>query len=204
MGSVFFRAFMEDDYFLINKWRNDLKLQSMTGGNFRYVSLEIERNWVKEKMLNNSTEIYLAICLNDESKKMIGYLSLNKIDYINRTAEGGGIIVGDKDYRDGIIWIEVYQFLMSYAFEVLNLNRFYGVCLNEHKLTMTIMSILYWSLEGLFKQAVYKSGKYHDIAMWAILREEYFRHKMTGDFETTAIIKRIRKFRNDQYKTTNG
>lgn len=195
MASIFYRAFEENDYILINKWRNDPELQLLTGGNFRYVSLDIEKNWVKEKSLNNRTEIYLAICLNDDSKKMIGYLSFNKIDYLNRTAEGGGIIIGDKEFRDGTIWIEVYQFLMSYAFDVLNLNRFYGVCLNEHKLTMTIMPILFWKLEGICKQVVYKRGKYHDIAIWALLKEEYYHHNMQGDFDIKAILKRIRKFR---------
>lgn len=197
MASVYFRAFEENDYIVINKWRNDPELQAMTGGVFRYVSLEIERNWVKEKMLNNRTEMYLAICLNDDSKKMIGYCSFNKIDYINRSVEGGGIIIGDKDCRDGMIWVEVYQFLMSYAFDVLNMNRFYGLCLNEHKLTMTIMSVLFWTFEGLCKQAVYKGGKYHDLALWAQLREDYLLHKMQGDFEITNILKRVRKFRKE-------
>jgi RimJ/RimL family protein N-acetyltransferase len=147
-----------------------------------------------EKSLNNKTEIYLAICINDESKKMIGYLSFNKLDYINRSAEGGGIIIGDKNYRDGIIWIEIYQFMMTYAFDVLNLNRFYGVCLTQHKLTMTIMSILFWTLEGVSKQVIYKNGHYHDLAMWAILRNEYYEHQRVGDYELKSILKRIKQF----------
>lgn len=198
MESVYFRAFEENDYILINKWRNDRKLQTMTGGNFRYVSLEIEKNWVKEKILNNRTEIYLAICLNDDSRKMIGYLSFNKIDYLNRSAECGGLIIGDKDCRDGMIWIECYLFIMSYAFDVLNLNRLYGVALNEHKLTMTMnLSIMFWTLEGLCKQAVYKGGKYHDLAMLAILRGDYLQHRMQGDYEIDAILKRVRKFKKE-------
>jgi len=198
MASVFFRAFEENDYFLINKWRNDSGLQAMTGGIFRYVSLEIEKNWVKEKMLNNRTEIYLAICVNDDSRKMIGYLSFNKIDYISRSAECGGLIIGDKEYRDGMIWVECYLFIMTYAFDTLNLNRIYGVALNEHKLTLTMnLKIMFWNFEGLCKQAVYKNGKYHDLAMLAILREDYLQHKLQGDFEVNSILKRVRKFRKE-------
>jgi RimJ/RimL family protein N-acetyltransferase len=198
MTTVFFRAFEENDYILINKWRNDTELQAMTGGVFRFVSLEIEKNWVHEKMLNNRTEIYLAICLNDDSKKMIGYLSFNKIDYISGTAECGGLIIGDKNYRDGMIWVECYLFIMNYAFDVLNLNRIYGVCLNEHKLTMTMnLKIMFWNMEGLLRQAVYKNGKYHDLAMLALLREDYLQHKNQGEFEVRAILKRVRKFRKE-------
>ena len=198
MASVFFRAFEENDHLLINKWRNDSELQAMTGGVFRYVSLEIERNWVKEKSLNNRTEIYLAVCLNDDSKKMIGYLSFNKLDYINRSAECGGLLIGDKEYRDGMIWVECYLFIMSYAFEYLNMNRLYGVCLNDHKLTMTMnLSIMFWTFEGLNKQALYKGGKYHDFAMLAILREDYLQHKLQGDYEMSSILRRVRKFRKE-------
>lgn len=195
MSSVFFRAFEPEDAILINKWKNDFDLFKMAVGMNRKVSYEDDLAWVKDKMKHHYFEVYWAICLNDDSKKMIGYTYLNNIHFINRSVEGGGLILGDKDYRDGMIWVECYQFLMSYAFDVLNLNRFYGVCLNEHKLTMTIMSILFWTFEGLCKQAVYKDGKYHDLAMWALLREDYLQHKTQGDFEISAILQRIRKFR---------
>lgn len=197
MDSVFFRAFEPEDAILIYKWKNDFDLLNMAVGMNRKISYEDCLEWVKDKSKHHYFEIYWAICLNDDTKKMIGYTHLNKIHYINRDVESGGIIIGDKDYRDGIIWIEIYQILMSYVFDVLNLNRFYGICLNEHKLTMTMMTILFWSSEGLFKQSVYKKGKYHDIVMWALLREDYYRHKMSGDYETTAIIKRIRTYRKE-------
>lgn len=41
-------------------------------------------------MMDNRKDIYLAICLNDDSRKMVGYVSVNNIDYLNRTAVGGG------------------------------------------------------------------------------------------------------------------
>jgi RimJ/RimL family protein N-acetyltransferase len=70
--SIFLRAFESGDYLLINKWRNDPDVQRMTGGLIKFVSSEMEKEWVHNKMLNNSKDIYLAICLNDESQKMIG------------------------------------------------------------------------------------------------------------------------------------
>jgi hypothetical protein len=36
-------------------------------------------------MLNDQNQIYCAIC-KDENQKMMGYTSLNEMDYINRKA----------------------------------------------------------------------------------------------------------------------
>ena len=106
MKSIFFRAFEENDHVLINKWRNDKNIQTLTGRAFRYISSQMEKEWVKDKMFNNTKDIYLAICLNDESCKMIGYCSINSIDYINRSAEQGGLVIGDPNACDGITWLD--------------------------------------------------------------------------------------------------
>ena len=93
--SIFLRPFKENDHLLINKWRNDPEIQKMTGGPIRYVSLEIEREWVLSRMKDNIRNIYWAICLNNESEKMVGYISLNNIDHLNKCADAGGTVIGD-------------------------------------------------------------------------------------------------------------
>ena len=81
-NKIFLRGFELEDYILINKWRNDPEIQNLLSGNFRYVSSEIEKEWVKQKMMNNTKELYLAICLAEGGCEMIGYTSINNIDYI--------------------------------------------------------------------------------------------------------------------------
>ena len=49
----------------------------------------MEKEWVRQKMMSNTKEIYLAVCLNDDSRRMVGYTSVNDIDYVNRSARGG-------------------------------------------------------------------------------------------------------------------
>lgn len=196
--SIFLRAFEPNDYLLINKWRNDLGIQKLTGGTFRYVSSEREKEWVKEKMMNNTTDIYLAICVNDESQKMIGYTSINNIDYIHRSAFGGGVVIGDREYRDGISLIERCLLLLSYAFDTLNLNRFYGNCLEEHKTSLCLVKSMKYELEGIEKQAIYKDGVYHNRFLFALLREDYYKYLYNGDYELRAIIRRFRDISKDK------
>lgn len=200
MKSIFFRAFEDGDHLLINRWRNDPKIQSLTGGNFRYVSSEMEREWVHSKMLNNTKDIYLAICINDESRRMIGYCSINNIDYINRSAEQGGLVLGESEYCDGQTWVDSIVELIDYEFNQLNMNRVYGTSLTEHIVTRTMCEASFQEIEGIGRQVVYKNGCYHDVYYWALLRENYIRHKKAGDYELNKMIKRIvslhRKYKN--------
>ncbi len=198
MASIFVRAFEPEDVPLINKWRNDPEIQEMTGGIIRKVSSEMEKEWVHQKMMNNYSEVYWAICLNDQSKKMIGYTSLNNINYINRTSEGGGIVIGEKEYRDGFIIFETTLIKLDYVFNTLNINRHSGKCLEDHRVSSSFMMALNYHYEGCFREAVYKNGKYHNLLHYSILRHEYYRYLENGDYEMSKIIKRFRKLAQDK------
>lgn len=192
---IFFRAFAKEDYLLINKWRNDESIQKMTVGPFRYVSLEMEKEWVCGKMMNNANEIYWAICIKSLSEKMIGYTSLNNIDYINRSASVGGVVIGESDYRDGDIRHEVGVKTRKYAFDELNLHRLRGTCLAEHKVSRIMMEASGFKLDGVERQAVYKHGEYHDVLVYSLLEQEYRELLKNGAYELRNYARRIKEIR---------
>jgi len=189
--SVYLRAFEPDDYLLINKWRNDMEMQKLTCGPIRFVSTEMEKAWVHGKMMNNQTDIYLAICVNNDAGKMIGYTSLNHIDYINRSICGGGIVIGDNDYRDGQALVEVHYMVLDYAFGELNMHRFYAKCLDTHVLSISYMEAFYYEREGVARDSIYKCGSFHNTILWSMLRDEFFKHKKNGDFSVSVLLKRM-------------
>jgi len=193
MRSIIVRAFNPEDVYLINKWRNDQDLQKYTGGIFRKVSLEMEKEWLKQKMLNDYHEIYWAICVNDESQKLIGYTSFNNINYVNRVVEGGGIVIGDKDYRDGYCMFEAMLVKLDYAFNELNMNKYCGAALTSHRISNPMMEALNFKKEGVLRQHIYKHGTYHDVIRYAILRDEYYEYLAGNDYSIPVIIKRFVK-----------
>lgn len=195
---IFLRGFEEDDCLLINRWRNDMEIQRLVSTSFKYVPLAIEREWVRQKMLSNVHDIYLAICLNDETRKMIGYASINNIDYINRSAHGGGIIIGEKEYRDGEIKHEVGVLLRRHVFENLNLNRFTGTCLEEHKTSIIMMLAAGYQFEGRKREAIYKDGRYHDQLSFSLLRKDYDILLEQGEYSLKQFAKRVLKLRRNE------
>ena len=196
-SSIFLRGFELEDALLINKWRNDPEIQKLVSNSFKYVSLEIEKEWVKSKMLDNRKDIYLAICLNDDSRKMVGYVSVNNIDYINRCAVGGGIVIGDKQYQDGEIKYEVGVKIRELVFDHLNMNRFTGGCLVEHKISRIMMEACGYKLEGVKRQAIYKDGTYHDQMIYSLLREEYYQLLNEQQYSFMAFAKRIKMLKKN-------
>lgn len=194
-NKIFLRSFELDDHILINQWRNDPEMQKLVSGNFRYVSLEMEKEWVRQKMMSNTKEIYLAVCLNDDSRRMVGYTSVNDIDYVNRSARGGGVVIGDKQYRDGEIRHEVGVLIRELVFDHLNMNRFTAACLAEHKTSRIMIEAYGFQLEGIRRQAVYKNGIYHDQLMFSLLREEYYRLMEKGQYTLRAFARQVEVIR---------
>ncbi len=195
--TVSFRDFEERDIDFIYKCKNDEKLNSMIVGNWHPFSFEEAVKWVHGCMGEHETYKFWAIATNDDEKRSVGWVSLSEIDKANRSACFYGLVIGDEEYHDGFAWIESYLFIYEYAFERLGLNRVYGTRLMEHKQTKAMGLIMFSKREGVLRQAVYKNGQYHDLSIGSLLSSEYFEHKNNGDYEISAIIRRIKKARKE-------
>lgn len=191
MSNICFRTFEECDIDAIYRWKNDDELNRLAIGLNKRVSHDDVAKWVRSKMPHNPYEIFWAICTNDEEQRIIGYACLTKIHYINSSAHFSGILIGDPAYHDGITWIEVNKFVLEYVFERLGLNRMYGSAMIEQEQSNTMGRALFLQTEGVERQAVYKNGRFYDVELHSILKDEYFEHKAKGEYETASIMKRI-------------
>lgn len=191
MSSVFLRAFELDDYRIINQWRNDKEVQSKTCGHFRYVSSEMEKNWVQQKMLNNSQDVYLAICLNDETRRMIGYTSINHINHMDRKAHSGAMVIQEETQRSGEYILDTSIIKMRHVFDDLNIHRYTGSCLETQISSRLMMEMMGFSLEGIERDSVYKQGRFHNVLRYSILSTEYYDLLNNGGYTAEAIGKRL-------------
>lgn len=191
-NTVFFRAFEPEDSILIYKWMNDDNLKQLSVGLNRRMSREECQHWVDARNETSQYQYYWAIC-SVEDNSMIGYAFITNIHYINRTAEFGGIIIGDPKYHNGIAWIETYLFVLDFVFNRLNMNRFSDTAITEHVSSNKIAEVLYFQKEGVLREAVYKNGRYYDLSLLSLLSKEYKEHILAGDYELKRIIRRFAK-----------
>lgn len=169
---LYLRAFEPDDFQKINTWRRDEEVYRLAGGNQYFVSSERDRQWVLDKIKNNQSEIYLAMCLV-ENDLMIGYISLTGIDYRNSRAEWSGIVIGEKQYRGQGYATHAIYLLLEYAFDELGLHRISGYWLAENTTSLFVGKMMGFRQEGVLRDYVYKTGKRHDIIIMSMLKDEF-------------------------------
>ena len=61
-------------------------------------------------------------------------------------------------------------------------------------------SVMFSKTEGVMRQAAFKNGRYYDVSISSILREEYFNHKANGDYEISNVLKRLTKIIREKKK----
>lgn len=191
--SVYFRAFEPEDSALIYKWKNDHEMMKDAVGMSRPVPMDECREWVAKCSKHDPFNYWFAICLKDGSNKMIGYTGVNNIHFVNSSATSNAVVIGEKEFRDGISWIETYLFILDFVFIKLNLNRFYGIHSENQKTTSLTEPLFFLTKEGVGREAIYQNGQYTNLVYKSILRKEYIAHLANGDYTIREIIKRFRK-----------
>lgn len=189
--SVYLRPFIISDAEKINEWRNNEKIQSLTCGRFRMVSMEIEKSWVQDKITHNSNEEYFAVCLTDGNNEMIGYVCIKDIDLYNRKCHFAGIVI-DPKFQEGTYMIEANLLLMDYTFMHLGMNRMTGKCLEEHITSRVMMEMLGYELEGIEKESILKYHKYHNVCLYALRYSKYQEFRDNNLYSLASIAKRAK------------
>lgn len=203
-GNVIYLRLLEpEDYETTYEWRINHDMQKMTCGPIRFISKEMEKNWAQSKSMNNINDIYLAICAI-ENGQMIGWISINKIDHRNQKCECGGIVIGNKQYQDGMAVLEASKLMLRYVFEELNMNMVRGACLKEHIFSRANMEAKFFVMEGIERDAIFKGGRFHDILHFALSRKDYYQHFNNNDYDNSLVIRRLAKIMKRIKNENNG
>lgn len=164
------RELDESDLERINKWRNDPELIISLGAPFRYINNEIDKEWYESYMNNRNTNVRCSIV--DETDMILGLVSLVSIDYISRSAVFN-IMIGDKKNQGKGIGTFAVKEILNHAFNNLNLQRVELGVLEDNKMAIHLYEKCGFKFEGRKRRARYKNGKFVDLLMYAILKEEF-------------------------------
>ena len=151
-------------------WFNDERTTDSMQQHYFSNTKEKQLNFFKSQVENNPSKIQLGI-LNLKDSILIGVISLSNINYINRTAEFA-VIIGEKKYKNFNYFIEAARLIINHGFETLNLNRISSATIVKEIDTM-FCKVLGFTHEGIFKEAVFKNGKYVDVYSHALLKKNY-------------------------------
>lgn len=102
----------------------------------------------------------------------VGYAGICGISDTNKSGEYF-IFIGDKEYWGKGIGTEVTKQVVKLGFEELNLNRIMLTVSVPNKGGVKAYERAGFVLEGRFREAAFRNGKYHDKLVMSILKSEY-------------------------------
>ncbi|MBN8703041.1 MAG: GNAT family N-acetyltransferase [Bacteroidetes bacterium] len=151
-------------------WFNDEELSKTLQKHYFPNSLESQLDFWEKNILNSRDKLQLGICRTDSSN-LLGVVSLNNIDFINRKCEYA-IVVGEKSGQNINIFLETTNLIFNHAFNTLNMNRIYGGGISKELVSLMCRS-LGCKEEGVSRQEIFKNGEYHDAYRYGILKSEF-------------------------------
>lgn len=155
------------------RWRNDPDVQQWIFQKWP-LSMAEQEKWFGSYLENERYKILVVYHEND--RRNIGYLRLANIDYQNSSLEIGGDI-GEREYRGKGVGKIMYQKALGFVFDELNINRVYLHVLEDNEVAIKFYTKMGFQKEGLLRQHIFKNGKFRNIFVMSILREEFLRMK---------------------------
>ncbi|NPV91581.1 MAG: GNAT family N-acetyltransferase [Firmicutes bacterium] len=119
--------------------------------------------------------LILAIVTRDKDEH-IGNISLQDIDYFNRTADLA-VLIGEKDCWGRGFSKEAALLIIDHGFSALGLNRI--TCgTTEDNLPMQRLALaMGFQREGVRRAAVFKNNRFLDVYEYGLLTSEWLDHK---------------------------
>jgi len=158
------------DLELLYQQKNDPEVAGLLGGfTFGYARADLAE-WI-EFHRQRKDEV-LWIIADGETDDCLGHVGLYKLDHRIRSAEFA-ILLGAKHRWGQGIGREVTRGVVEYGFQMLNLNRIELNVLEHNERARRLYQSLGFREEGLLRQAQFKDGRYWNLVLMGLLREEY-------------------------------
>lgn len=164
------RELNKGDLSTINMWRNDQELIKNLGAPFRFIGPEVDERWYENYMNNRSTAVRCVVV--NETDCVLGLVSLISIDQLNQTAELH-IMIGDTDNQGKGIGSFAVKKMLKHAFYNLNLQRVELTVLEDNERAKHLYEKCGFQIEGVKRKSNYKNGKFVDMWMYSILKDEF-------------------------------
>lgn len=120
----------------------------------------------------NDKSLLSFMIIDKEINKHIGQCSLQRIDFINRSAEFA-IVIGELDYHGKGYATECLNKLLSHGFLKLGLNRIWSATAEINLGMVKCFNKLGMTYEGTYREGQYLNGEFVNTVAYAILKKEY-------------------------------
>jgi RimJ/RimL family protein N-acetyltransferase len=163
--TIVLRPIQFEDWEKTYIWRNDMFIKVSTLSHPFPITREMEKKWYEEILINKSNTYLPFTVLEKKTNEIIGYFSLNSINWISRNCFVSGAI-GEKTNIGKGYGKEAVELLLDYSFNSLNLEKVSAYVVSGHPALKT------WEktgakVEGTLHKHTFNNGSYHDVILLA-------------------------------------
>ena len=150
-------------------WINDRE-QVLFNAPYKPVGEGQHKTWFETIQQRNDVVLFGIRLLKDD--KLIGSCQLHSINWIHRSAELQ-IRLGDPAERGHGYGTEATRLLLDFAFKDLNLHRVYLYVFSTNTIAIRLYEKVGFVCEGTLRRAAHIDGRYVDVIVLGILRDEF-------------------------------
>jgi RimJ/RimL family protein N-acetyltransferase len=147
--------------------KNDPAVASLLGGFSTGYSHDDIARWIDRHSKATDEAMFIVA---DEHDRCVGHVALYKIDHRVRSAELGIALATSVSGKG--LGRACTRFALEYAFDPLNLHRVYLEVLATNERAVGLYRSLGFTEEGRLRDAQWRNGRYVDVLLFGILRDE--------------------------------
>ena len=147
------------------------------------LTIEMQKKWFEKLQKDNSQIRWIIWC----DGIPVGMNCITDIDYNNKRCEAGLMFIAEKRYRSLNLVIDIRCNMRDYVFYKLGLNRLYAYVIAANKQLVKMAEMNGSNIEGIMRQHCYKNGKFYDVAITSLLREQWDKMRLEEHYEKCYI-----------------
>jgi UDP-4-amino-4,6-dideoxy-N-acetyl-beta-L-altrosamine N-acetyltransferase len=164
------RAIEAEDLPLLVQWRNDPEVYRCFYEH-EPLSLAKQRLWYQSFLQRPDEKYWIAE--THPAGEAVGTIALVNLDWRNRRAELGRVLVAPGASRRSGFGREICRLALDYAFRHLNLHRVYLEVFADNEAAVGLYRRLGFREEGCLRQHVFAEGAYRDVLLFAMLAGDF-------------------------------
>jgi RimJ/RimL family protein N-acetyltransferase len=168
------RTFTRADLRYLDEWCDDPELDRMVGSEFLHLYKAYEKDAsFYDAVLSDPTQIVLMIVPNDapQPAKAVGLVRLMNIHQAEGYAGIETILADRQAIRHGY-GVQASRLIAFYGVDTIGLRRLEAKAYEYNPLSINTLKRNGFTQEGVLRQAAYRDGRYWDIIVFGILKDE--------------------------------
>ncbi|HEY8489914.1 MAG TPA: GNAT family protein [Dehalococcoidia bacterium] len=153
------------------RWVNDPEVTRTLAVRYPFSRLQ-EQEWLETAARLDPRAGHLTFAIETLDGRPIGSCGIHRVEWENRVCEIG-IMIGEKDCWDQGYGTDAVRTLVRFIFWEMNLNRVELQVFDSNPRAQASYRKCGFVEEGRKRQAVFKGGRYHDVIIMGLLREEF-------------------------------